>query len=174
VAGLGVPSMRGFNADGDLSPDGDPSNPDPFSYPLDYVEARPDALELVISDLALAVKVPAIPAPAVGVVGEARPDALELVISDVALGVEVPVPLSTPATPVLGWSEKARTSYRHGRAFSSFAPYGQDHDCSSEYCRQSYCRQAQTGTFSSFAPCGQEIAYCNEHYKEAQRQSFAP
>jgi hypothetical protein len=93
--------MGGFEGDGDLSPDGDPSSPDSFSYPLDYVEALPDSLDLTIPDLALTVKVPTIPAPTVGVVGEALPDSLDLTIPDLALTVKVPA-IPDPAVGVVG------------------------------------------------------------------------
>jgi hypothetical protein len=93
--------MGGFEEDGDLSSDEDPPSPDPFSYPVDYVEALPDSLDLASSDLALAVKVPAIPAPAVGVVGEALPDSLDLASSDLALAVKVPA-IPAPAVGVVG------------------------------------------------------------------------
>jgi hypothetical protein len=63
-------------------------------------EARPAALELVISNPPLGVEVPALPAVAT-VVGEARPATLELVISDLGSDVEVAVPSSALTTPVL-------------------------------------------------------------------------
>jgi hypothetical protein len=93
--------MGGFEGDGDLSPDEDPPSPDPTSYPLDYVEAMPDSLDLASSDLALAVKVPAIPAPAVGVVVEDLPDSLDLASSDLALAVKV-LAIPAPAVGVVG------------------------------------------------------------------------